>query len=106
MWYDVANDMKPFKPFKAPSLVDKTKVATRPTEQRGEPVLKKRRIDQDSENDIETVHATATNTFKRTTPPEKFQLPARKPLLSVPSNSLTPSLQTSDGPEGYYAALW
>ena len=99
--------MEKMKPFKLPSLVSKAKVATQQPEQCEQPPAKKRRITgETSENDIIEHGPVSSSLPRKATPPDKYQLPARKPLLSVPANTLPPSSRTSNGPEGYYAALW
>lgn len=95
------------KPFKLPSLVGKVQVATQQPELCGQPPAKKRRVTRETPGcDIEEECPVPSSLSRKSTPTEKFQLPARKPLLSVPANSLPQSSQTSNGPEGYYAALW
>jgi len=101
------------KPFKAPSLVGKNILNSRPP-----PLLdedrptKKRRMsnDESSDEDVESVTAAAKVLKKPKTIP-KFQPLMQKPVNTVAnlsSSSSNPGSEEkiSSGQEGYYTVLW
>jgi hypothetical protein len=102
-----------FKPFKAPSLVGKNTLNSRPPPQLDEGrSTKKRRMsnDESSDEDVESVTAAAKVLKKPKTIP-KFQPLMQKPINTVAnpgsSSSNTGSeVKTSSGQEGYYTVLW
>jgi hypothetical protein len=101
------------KPFKAPSLVGKNTLNSRPPPQLDEGRLtKKRRMsnDESSDEDVESITAAAKVLKKPKTIP-KFQPQMQKPVNTVANSSSSSSnagseVKTSSGQEGYYTVLW
>lgn len=97
------DDMKPFKP---PTFQRRPP----PEPQTGDisfgPPAKKRRISQDTEDNDPEATAASAKILKHKAPFKSFQVPMRKPLDLVSSNSLPPSSPGQSTPEGYYTVLW
>lgn len=101
------------KPFKAPSLVGKNTLNSRPPPQLDENrPTKKRRMsnDQSSDEDAESVTA-AVKVLKKPKTIPKFQPLMQKPVNTVANPSSSSSnpgseAKTSSGQEGYYTVLW
>ena len=102
-----------FKPFKAPSLVGKNTLNSRPPPQLDEDhPTKKRRMsnDESSDEDAESVTA-AVKVLKKPKTIPKFQPLMQKPVNTVANPSSSSSnpgseAKTSSGQEGYYTVLW
>lgn len=101
------------KPFKAPSLVGKNTLSSRPPPQLdGDRPTKKRRKsnDESSDEDVGSVTA-AVKVLKKPKTIPKFQPLMQKPVntvanLSGSSSSPGSEVNTSSGQEGYYTVLW
>ena len=102
-----------FKPFKAPSLVGKNTLNSRPPPQLDEDRPTKRRRmsnDESSDEDAETITAAAKVLKTPKTIP-KFQPLMQKPVNTVANPSSSSSntgseARTPSGQEGYYTVLW
>jgi hypothetical protein len=101
------------KPFKAPSLVGKNTLNSRPPPQldEGRPTKKRRMSnDESSDEDVESITAAAKVLKKPKTIP-KFQPLMQKPVNTVANPSSSSSNggndeKPSSGQEGYYTVLW
>lgn len=101
------------KPFKAPSLVGKNTLNSRPPPQldEGRPTKKRRMSNDESSNeDIEST-AAAVKVLKKPKTIPKFQPLMQKPVNTVAnpssgSSNLGSEEKQSSGQEGYYTVLW
>ena len=102
-----------FKPFKAPSLVGKNTLNSRPPPQLDEdrPSKKRRKSnDESSDEDVESITAAA-KVLKKPKIIPKFQPLMQKPVNTVANPSSSSSnagieVKTPSGQEGYYTVLW
>lgn len=101
------------KPFKAPSLVGKNTLNSRPPPRLDEdrPTKKRRMSNAESSDDEAESVTAAAKVLKKTKTIPKFQPLVSKPVNTVAnlnnsSSSLGDEPKVKTGQEGYYTVLW
>jgi hypothetical protein len=100
------------KPFKAPSLVGKNTLNSRPPPQLDEsrPTKKRRMSNAESSDDNAEIIAAAAKVLKKPKTIPKFQPLVQKPVNTVANHNSSSSpgseAKPQSGQEGYYTVLW
>lgn len=112
-WCRLYFDMGIMKPFKAPSLVGKNTLNSRPPPRLDEdrPTKKRRMSNAESSDDEAESVTAAAKVLKKTKTIPKFQPLVSKPVNTVAnlnnsSSSLGDEPKVKTGQEGYYTVLW